>query len=114
MSDEVTDVAPGPIANFQSLTAGETETALVRLDNGSAVRVRGLTRYELLLSSQSERTNVDGEAWNLHTCLVEPQLTLGQATAWQKRSSAGGDIARVTIAIRDLSGLGEGADKRNL
>lgn len=100
-------------ATFDDLTADDVaENVLdVTLPSGKKVRVRGLTRYEIHLGGKIDDAS-KLEAFNLSTCLIKPKLTREQALAWMKRSSAGGDIAPVTTAIRDLSGLGQGADKR--
>jgi hypothetical protein len=46
--------------------------------------------------------------------MVEPKLTEGQVEAWQKRDPAGGDLGKVTSAVRRLSKLDEGADKSDV
>jgi hypothetical protein len=78
------------------------------------VRVRGLSRYELTMIGKDQPTNDVYERRTLVLCMVEPVLSDAQITAWQKRDRAGGDMAKVTDAVRRLSGLDEGADKSDL
>jgi hypothetical protein len=109
MTEQTDDVT----ATFEDLTADDVAetTARVTLASGRKITVRGLSRYELILASAGGREGPDIEAYNLSVGVVDPKLTFAQARAWQKRSQAGGDIGMVSRTIRDLSGLGEGADK---
>lgn len=95
------------------LTQVDDLTEDVDLGNGRIVKVRGLTRYELILSGKGTDDAALVERRNLANCLVEPKLTLGQAEKWQK-SSTPDAIAKVTNAIRRLSGLVEGAAKSDV
>lgn len=99
-------------ATFDDLTEADAlvETRDVTLPSGKKVCVRGLTRFEIHLGGKIDDP-AKLEAFNLSTCVLKPKLTREQATAWMKRATAGGDIAAVTTVIRDLSGLGAGADK---
>ena len=103
-------------ASFEELTADDvTEDAIdLKLPSGKLIKVRGLNRFELIAHGKGTEDGALIEARNLVACMVQPKLTLGQAQAWQKRDRAGGDLAEVTRAIRELSGLGEGADKSRL
>lgn len=72
------------------------------------VRVRGMSREELL-----EWRSLDaavGDRKVLAACLLDPVLTEDEVATWQKHSSPL-EIEGVLEAIRDLSGLGEGATK---
>lgn len=84
------------------------------LPSGQRVRVRGLSRYELMLNGKGTDDAQVIEARNVHSCLVEPKLTIKQVEAWQRQSLAGGDFRALSERIRDLSGLGEGAGKSDL
>ncbi len=106
--------APGYAGIDELFGAAATEQADVTLRSGAVVRVRGLTRAELLLNAR----NVDGdgaliERRNLATCLVTPAMTLEQAERWQ-RTAAAGELVAVVDTIRRLSGLDEGAPKSDL
>lgn len=103
-------------ASFEDLTSVDaTETvADVPLSSGKSVRVRALTRYELMLLVKGEPDNLAYERRIISTCLVNPALSESQVEAWQKRALPSGDLSVITDAIRTLSGLGEGADKSNL
>ncbi|MEV6306483.1 hypothetical protein AB0M02_44245 [Actinoplanes sp. NPDC051861] len=106
------------IASIDDLFDGDDVTADVHeltLPNGKVVKVRGLSRYELILAGKGTEDGALIERRNIQMCMVEPAMTLGQVEAWQKRSRAGGGgYALVSKTIRDLSGLGEGADKSDL
>lgn len=86
----------------------------VPLPGGRLVRVRGLTRFELL--NNAKGADGDGaliERRNLASCLVEPRLTLEQAERWQ-RTAVAGDLVDVVGAMRRLSGLEPGAAKSDV
>lgn len=85
----------------------------VDLGNGRIVKVRGLTRYELMLGGKGTDDASLVERRNLATCMVEPRLTLAQAERWQKASTPD-VIAKVSNVIRRLSGLAEGAQKSDV
>ncbi len=91
-------------------TADEPATEDVELPGGKAVRVRGMTRMELMLSRKGADDPAVIEQRMLSYCLVEPRMTAKQVEAWQKASGPM-VIAPVTEKIRELSGLGAGADK---
>jgi hypothetical protein len=86
-------------------------TADVTLPNGKVVKVRGLSRLELLVLGKGTDDAALIERRNIAACMVEPKLTEKQVEAWQKTSGPKGGLDLVTAAIRDLSGLGEGAQK---
>lgn len=113
MSEELTAPAERPRATFETLTArnvGAT-TEEVELSDGTTVLVRGMSRFEIHLGGKGTDDAAVIEARNLSYALVEPRLTYEQARAWMAQAEAGGDIARISRTIRDLSGLGPGADK---
>ena len=91
-------------------TPAELETRDVLLPNGKAVKVRGLTRLELMLTRKNAEDPAVIEQRTLAFCMVAPTMTAKQVEAWQKASGPM-VIAPVTEAVRELSGLGEGADK---
>lgn len=91
-----------------------TETTRdVKLPTGSTVRVRGMSRMELMLSRKGTEDSAEIERRMLAYCMVTPAMTTKQAEAWQ-RATGPMVIAPVTEAIRELSGLSEGADKSDL
>jgi len=81
--------------------------------SGSIVRVRGLTRLELILNGKGTEDADEIERRNVATCMIKPVMTREQVRKWQKNSLPG-DLAAVTNKIRDLSGLGEGAPKSDV
>lgn len=80
------------------------------LPSGAVVQVRGLSRAELLLSSKNEPDGQEYEARMVAYCLVNPRLSVAQVKAIQENSGPL-ELAGLTEKIRELSGLGEGADK---
>lgn len=80
----------------------------VVIDGVGTVRVRGLSRHEAILV-QAE-TGVLAERKMLHFGMVDPALSEAEVTTWQHASPAG-ELEPVTLAIADLSGIGEGAAK---
>lgn len=85
----------------------------VTLPNGKKVRVRGLTRYELMLAGKNTEDNELIERRNLVMALVEPKMTEAQVEAWQ-RAAKGPTLKAVSDKIRELSGISEGAGKSDV
>lgn len=106
------------IASFEDLTSGAEEVHEVPLANGKIVRVRGLSRYEYMLTAKlSGGADPDPglfEVLVVHYGLVEPKLSRAQVEAWQKSPGGFVDFQRVDEAIMRLSKAGEGADKSDL
>lgn len=104
MTDEYAsadDLVAGDLGDGDDLT----------LPSGKRVRLRGLSRHELMFNGKGTDDNALIERRNVVSCLLEPRMTLSQVEAWQRASAAGGDFRILSEAIRDRSGLGEGADK---
>lgn len=85
----------------------------LELPNSQVVRVRGLTRHELLFNAKGTDDSNTIEVRNLVSCVVEPKLTLAQAEAWQ-RAAGVKTMQVVQDKIRELSGLAEGAAKSDV
>lgn len=101
-------------ASIEDLTtAAAAETRDVELPDGKVVQVRGMTRMEMILTRKGDVSLDVVEQRMLAFCMVEPRMNQAQAAAWQKATPPM-VIAPVTEAIRELSGLGEGADKSDL
>lgn len=92
----------------------EVETRDVKLPDGRLVKVRGLTRIELILSGKGDPDADEVERRNVSTCLLLPRMTKAQVGKWQCQPGSVMALARITTAIRDLSGLGEGAQKSDV
>ncbi len=82
------------------------------LKSGGRVRIRALSRATVLRIQTIGKDNaLKLEQETVAAGLVRPRMTVEQVAAWQAADPAGGDIGGVMEAIRDLSGLGEGAAK---
>jgi hypothetical protein len=82
------------------------------LPSGRRVRIRALSRATVLRIQTIGKDNVVKlEAETIAAGLVAPAMTVEQVGRWQAADAAGGDIGKLMEAIRDLSGLGEGAAK---
>lgn len=95
------DLVEGDLGDGEDLT----------LPSGKKVRVRGLSRWELMFHGKDTDDNALIERRNVVACLLAPKMTLAQVERWQRNSKAGGDFRVLSEAIRDGSGLGKGADK---
>lgn len=106
---------PTEYASVNDLLADEISgnTRDVTLPNGKVITVRGLSRAELLASGKGTDDAAEIERRNIVTCMVRPTLTYAQATEWQRQSPPA-VLAVFSAAVRDLSGLGEGADKSSV
>lgn len=99
-------------ATAEELIAGDLgEGEYVTLPSGKTVKIRGLSRHELIFSGKGTEDSALIERRNVVACLIDPKLTIAQVEEWQRHSLAGGDFKVMSEKIRDLSGLGEGADK---
>jgi hypothetical protein len=117
MGDEmITDENETGYASFDDLleaTNAAADTRDVTLPSGRRVKVRGLSRYEIHVGGKMEDA-FELECFNLSTCLVSPKISRGQAAAWIRKATAGGDIAELTKVIRDLSNFGKAAEKSDV
>jgi len=82
----------------------------LELSGGQVIRLRGLSRYALFANGKGTEDSGTIEIRNLVSCAVQPALTKDQAEALMRRVGAG-DGHKISMMIRELSGLGEGADK---
>jgi hypothetical protein len=103
-------------ASADDLVAGDLELdgEDVTLPSGRRVRVRGLSRHELMFNGKGTEDSEVIERRNIVSCLVEPRMTLAQVEKWQRNGKAGGDLRYLSEIIRDASGMGQGADKSGL
>lgn len=90
-----------------------SNTAEVDIPGVGKIVVRGLSRYELLLSGKNTEDVSLIERRTLAMAVVDPQLSEADVEQWQKHSPAS-EIGPVTRAIQELSGLGEGAGKSDV
>lgn len=83
----------------------------VILPSGKRVRLRGLSRHELIFNGKGTDDAALVERRNVKCCLLIPKLSMDQIEQWQRGSIAGGDFKVLSEVIRDGSGLQQGADK---
>jgi hypothetical protein len=86
----------------------------VTLPGGKRVRVRGLSRYELLSLGKGAEDADEIERRQVAACLLIPTVTPAQVGQWQKGTLPHGTLKLISETIRDLSGLGKGAAKSDL
>lgn len=75
-----------------------------------AVRVRGLSRGEVLLIGKAAANPIQLEQKILAAGMVEPKLTEKDVATWQ-RSASSGELELIVAEINELTGLNSGADK---
>jgi hypothetical protein len=74
------------------------------------VRIRGLSRAELLALQALDGGALVSDRRMVALALVDPKLTEDEVAVWQDNSHAG-EIEQLTLAIAELSGIGVGAAK---
>jgi hypothetical protein len=114
--DEIPDVndAYASPDDFTGDDAYADDELDVHLSRGRVVRVRGLSRLELMHGGKGTEDNALIERRMIVDALIKPRMTLKQVEAWQGKPGSIVDVGLVTTAIRNLSGLGKGADKSQL
>ena len=98
-----------------ALIKGSLPEKEVELPGKGTVRVRGLTRAEVIRIGVLGREGKfdEAEVVILAAGLVEPSLTEDEVRQWRD-SVPSTDVDPVADAIQALSGLGEGAEKKML
>lgn len=81
----------------------------VELDGVGTVRVRALTRADVMWSRGAKGDDAQ-ECRMLSRALVDPVLTPDECATWSEMAPAG-EFVKVMDAVRDLSGMGDGAAK---
>jgi hypothetical protein len=93
------------------ISSPEPEGHDFTLPSGRVVRVRGLTRFELMSFSRDNPDNAVYEQRVVSACMIQPPMSRGKVEAWQKSDTAGGDLSALSEHLRESSGLGQGAGK---
>jgi hypothetical protein len=94
------------VLSLEQIRAAEDVASLVDVEMkewGGVVKVRGLSRGEVLKLKDFEGN--DGDAWLVHVALVEPVLTLEEATAVVTEKGLS-SVSALIEAILDASGIG--------
>ncbi len=101
--------------SLSGLPEGEVEVPGV-----GVVRVRGLTRYEVMLMRKSTDTDAIGgdralviEQKMLSMAMLDPKLSEEEVAAWQRVSLAG-ELEPVVQKVQELSGILSGAPKSSV
>lgn len=82
----------------------------VDLPGVGAVRIRGLTRAQVIEISKGMDAGRDMEPLSLSWAMVSPELTEDEARQWIETASFG-EIQTLTTAVNELSGIAGRADK---
>lgn len=101
--------------SVEQLTAPAADTAsgMPEADvpqSGGAVRVRGLSRKEILKAKDIDDRTA-WEAFVIATGMLAPTMTVAQVEAWQETALAL-TIEPIMDKIVELSGMDEGAERR--
>jgi hypothetical protein len=80
------------------------------IEGFGVVRIRGLSRAEVIELQALPGGVAASDRRMVSLCLLDPVLTEDEVGIWQA-NSAPMEIERLTLAIRDLSGMGPGAPK---
>lgn len=110
--DTITDEPPKVYVTADELSSGEVtlEEDDVEFAPGKWVRVREITRNELnACAGNGKKSNLQIEQEILVTAMVEPRMTIEQIKRFSRRHGAG-KVGKIADKIRDMSGLGEGAE----
>lgn len=85
-------------------------TEEVEIPGLGSVRIRALSRAELMMANRHDGDTLKWEQFTLSRAMVEPTMTESDVAAWQRASMAD-EINVVSMAVNKLSGIGQGADK---
>jgi hypothetical protein len=95
-------------------TRAGVEIEEVEIPGVGTVKVRGLSRFELLVGQKKhEGDNLKQERWVLSLAMVDPVLTEDEVATWQ-RTSPPMEIERVAQVVNRLSGIGKDAAKSDV
>jgi hypothetical protein len=83
------------------------------LGNGKKVRIRALTRLEMIRGGKLDDDRAKQEQYLLSTAVVKPTLTPADVARWQRAKSFM-DVERVARKINELSGVGKDAAKSDV
>lgn len=97
--------------NKAELLASRLSQEDVELGEVGSVRIRSLSRAEVLKIKGKEMPLEEMERLLVSAALVDPVLTEDEVSQWQASSGAG-EIEAVTQAIVRLSGLEDSASKK--
>lgn len=102
-------------ASVTDLTSVGLEEADVQLPGGMVVRVRELSRAEVLrIRKEAGDDALKIERLSLVAGMVNPRMTVDEVAAWQRSSGVNRAIGVVQQRIQELSGMFEGAPKSDV
>lgn len=87
-----------------------TEAEDVTISRG-VVRVRGLSRYEIMMCANPDFPNLVKEQKQLSLAMLEPNMSEADVDLWQRTPGAFRDIQTVVEAVNRLSAVGKDAQK---
>lgn len=83
----------------------------VEIPGVGTVKVRGLSRFELLLAQKNYPDDpLAQERFTLSVAMIDPEMSEQDILIWQKNSGPM-EINEVSTVVNRLSGIGAGADK---
>jgi len=83
------------------------------LGNGKKIRIRALTRAEMMRATRLDDNRPKQEQYLLSVAVIRPTLTEQDVAAWQRAKSFM-DVEQVARRINALSGVGKDAAKSDL
>lgn len=96
----------------EQILARKTGKGKATLPDGSTVAIRALTRDEVIEMQEMEGT-ADRDNFIIATGMTDPKLSVEDVAAWAAGGDAG-DLVAVSEEIAWLSGLKQGAGKRDV
>jgi len=111
--DSMDEEAPRRYASADEFFSAELPEEDVEIRPGKWVRVRALTRAEMIRAQKMEDRRLDQERYLVSLALVQPRMTEDEVGRWQ-RSSAFMELERIGRVINRLGGIGRDAAKSDL
>ena len=96
----------------EQILARKTGRGKATLPDGSTVAIRAMTRDEVL-EMQAMGEPADRDNFIISTGMTDPKLAVDDVAAWAAEGDAG-DLVAVSEAVAELSGLKQGAGKRDV
>ena len=95
----------------EQILARKTGRGTVTFADGSQVQIRALTRDEALAVRELD-TIAEQDNYVISTGMTDPKMSLEDVAAWASHDAAG-DLAAVSNAIAQISGMAERSGKES-